>query len=149
MLPHAPHAREVVLELCELDLQLALGAAGVLGEDVEDQLGPVDDAGGQSVLEVPLLRRAQFVVDEQRIRASIAERAGELGQLPLAHVAPLVGPSAPLNDLPDRLDAGRPRQLAELAQLLVVVVVRAQHGDDESPLGLQALSRVRLAVGHD
>src|SRR5581483_6610258 len=32
VLPHAPHAREVVLELRELDLELALGAHGVLGE---------------------------------------------------------------------------------------------------------------------
>src|SRR5439155_7956468 len=32
VLPHAAHAREVVLELCELYLQLALGADGVLSE---------------------------------------------------------------------------------------------------------------------
>ena len=42
VLPHAPHAREVVLELRELDLELALGRDGVLREDVEDQLRPVD-----------------------------------------------------------------------------------------------------------
>jgi hypothetical protein len=43
VLPHAPHARKVVLELRELDLQLALGAPRMLREDVEDQLRPVDD----------------------------------------------------------------------------------------------------------
>ena len=43
VLPHAAHARQVVLELRELDLELALGADGVLGEDVEDQLRAVDD----------------------------------------------------------------------------------------------------------
>src|SRR5205823_10216939 len=42
VLPHAAHAREVVLELCELDLQLPLGGGCMLGEDVEDQLRPVD-----------------------------------------------------------------------------------------------------------
>ena len=52
VLPHAPHARQVVLELRELDLELALGADGVLGEDVEDQLRPVDDARLERVLEV-------------------------------------------------------------------------------------------------
>ena len=42
---HMPaHARQVVLELRELDLELPLGAHGVLGEDVEDQLRPVDHA---------------------------------------------------------------------------------------------------------
>ena len=44
VLPHAAHARQVVLELRELDLELALGADGVLREDVEDQLRAVDDA---------------------------------------------------------------------------------------------------------
>ena len=57
MLPHAAHAREVVLELRELDLQLPLGAPRVLGEDVEDQLRAVDDARAELVLERPLLRR--------------------------------------------------------------------------------------------
>src|SRR5581483_6279994 len=44
VLPHPAHARQVVLELRELDLELALGGDGVLGEDVEDQLRAVDDA---------------------------------------------------------------------------------------------------------
>jgi len=44
VLPQAAHPREVVLELGQLDLELALGARRVLGEDVEDQLRPVDDA---------------------------------------------------------------------------------------------------------
>ena len=57
MLPHAAHAREVVLELRELDLELSLGRRRVLGEDVEDQLRPVDDARVERVLEEPLLRR--------------------------------------------------------------------------------------------
>ena len=65
MLPHPPHSRQVVFELCELDLELSLGAHGVLGEDVEDQLRPIDDACLEGVLERPLLRRAQLVVDDQ------------------------------------------------------------------------------------
>src|SRR6185503_9443209 len=44
VLPQAAHPREVVLELGQLDLELALGARRVLREDVEDQLRPVDDA---------------------------------------------------------------------------------------------------------
>ena len=66
--------REVVLELRELDLELALGAARVLGKDVEDQLRPVDDAGVHGVLEVALLRRSQLVVHEKRLRARLAVR---------------------------------------------------------------------------
>ena len=64
VLPHATHARQVVLELGELDLELSLGARRVLGEDVEDQLRPVDDACGQGILERALLRRLELAVDE-------------------------------------------------------------------------------------
>jgi hypothetical protein len=41
--PQAAHAREVVLELRELDLELALGRVGVVGEDVEDDRRAIDD----------------------------------------------------------------------------------------------------------
>jgi hypothetical protein len=54
-----------------------------------------------------------------------------------------------LDDLRHRVDAGRPRKLAKLAQLLVLIDVRAQHGDDESPLPLRTWSRVRLVLSHD
>src|SRR5699024_1291812 len=54
----ATEARQEVLELRELDLGLALAALGVLGEDVEDQRGPVDDLDLDDVLEgAPLARR--------------------------------------------------------------------------------------------
>ena len=68
VLPHAAHARQVVLELRELDLELALGADGVLREDVEDQLRAVDDARVERVLERALLVGLELVVDEQRPR---------------------------------------------------------------------------------
>jgi hypothetical protein len=55
VLPEAAHPRQVVLELRELDLELALGGDGVLGEDVEDQLRAVDDARAERVLEEALL----------------------------------------------------------------------------------------------
>ena len=72
VLPHAAHAREVVLELRQLDLELALGASRVLGEDVEDQLRAVDDARLERVLERPLLRRPQLLVHEQHLGGGLA-----------------------------------------------------------------------------
>src|SRR5581483_1831274 len=59
VLPHAAHAREVVFELGELDLQLPLGARRMLREDVEDELRAVEHARVECVLEEPLLRRIE------------------------------------------------------------------------------------------
>src|SRR6266511_4773969 len=149
VLPQPPHARQVVLQLRELDLELALGADGVLGEDVEDQLRAVDDAGRELVLEQALLGRAELVVDEQRFGAGVGECALELDELALADIAPLVDALAALNELADGLDSRGAQKLAELAQLLLGVDTGAKHGDDESPLGLCPRSGIRLALCHD
>ena len=72
--PQAPHPREVVLELGELDLELALGGVGVGGEDVEDDRGAVDDRDAERRLEGALLARRELVVagDQVRVRAARA-----------------------------------------------------------------------------
>src|SRR4029078_3459662 len=51
-----------VVELCQLDLGLALPRLRVLGEDVEDQRGPVDDLDLEPVLQVAQLARRQLAV---------------------------------------------------------------------------------------
>jgi hypothetical protein len=55
MRPEAAHARHVVLELGELDLQLALGRPRVHGEDVEDHRGAVEHRDGELLLQIALL----------------------------------------------------------------------------------------------
>ena len=55
MRPQAAHAGHVVLELGELDLELALGRVGVAGEDVEDHRGAVEHRQVELGLEVALL----------------------------------------------------------------------------------------------
>jgi hypothetical protein len=55
MRPQAPHTREVVLELRELDLELSLGAVGVRGKDVENDRRAVDHRHPERVLEVSFL----------------------------------------------------------------------------------------------
>ncbi len=112
------HARQVVLELRELDLELPLGGDGVLGEDVEDQLRPVDDARRERVLERALLRRMKLVVDEQHLGVVISVGRLQLLELALADVPPRIGVRALLDDLGDRRDAGRARELAELGELV-------------------------------
>ena len=148
VLPHAPHARQVVLELSELDLELSLGRDGVLREDVEDQLRPVDDAGRQRVLERALLRRLELVVDDQHLGSCVAVRRLELLELALADVAPRIGPDAMLDDLSDGRHAGRPGELPQLRELLVAVHAFREHGEHEPPFGLGTGRPLELCLGH-
>ncbi len=148
MLPHSPHPRQVVLELRELDLELALGAAGVLREDVEDQLRPVDDARLEKVLEPPLLARRELVVDEQRLGPRLGEGVLQLLELALADVGGGVRAQARLDHGVDGLDAGRPRQLTDLGELLALIGSLGQDGDDEPTLRIRPGGGIGLALGH-
>ena len=128
--PQPPHAGHVVLELRELDLQLALGAVRVAGEDVEDHARAVDDRHAELLLEVALLARAELVVADDDV--GVGELGGLLDLLDLA--GPDVGVRVRLlevlDDLPDDRDAGRAQQLAQLGE----VVSGCERGDAERPL---------------
>jgi len=148
VLPQAAHPRQVVVELRELDLELALGADGMLGEDVEDQLRAVDDPRRKLVLERALLHRAELVVDEQDVRLRGRIRLLQLGELALADVGARIGPGPVLHHRPERLDPGRARQLLELGQLVLGGYPLGQHRDDEPALGLGPGRRVGLMCRH-
>ena len=128
MLPHASHARQVVLELRELDLELPLGGDRVLREDVEDQLGPVDDSRLELVLQQALLRRRELVVDEQHLRASVSVRLLQLLELPLAHVRAWIGMRPMLDEPGHGLHAGGAGKLLELGELAVGIDALLEHG---------------------
>jgi xanthine phosphoribosyltransferase len=65
----------------ELDLRLALTRLRVLGEDVEDQRRAVDDLDLDDVLEPAPLRRGEFVVGDDRVRAGRHDDVAQLGRL--------------------------------------------------------------------
>ena len=136
MLPHAAHPRQVVLELRELDLELSLGADGMLGEDVEDQLRAVDHARPDRVLEVALLHRIELAVDEQALGVGLVEELLQLLELALADVGSLGRTRPMLHDAADRLDAGRPCELLDLGQLVVGICSLSQDREDEPALRL-------------
>jgi len=148
VLPHAAHPRQVVLELCELDLELSFGAHRVLGEDVEDQLRAVDDAGLELILEQTLLRGRQLVVDDQDLRARVPVRLPELVELPFADVRARVGLGAVLDEPGDGLDARRAAELLQLGELVVGVDALSEDGQDKAALGLEARRRIGLSRRH-
>jgi succinyl-diaminopimelate desuccinylase len=137
VLPHPAHSRQVVFELGELDLELSLRGHGVLREDVEDQLRPVDDPGLERVFERSLLRWTQLVVDDEHLRARITVRLLQLLELPFADVRAGIRQPAVLDDPAHRLDTRRPRQLLELRQLVGAVGSLCEHGENEPTLGLR------------
>ena len=107
--PQAAHARHVVLELGELDLHLALGAVGVVGEDVEDHRGAVDHRQLERRLEVALLARRQLVVAGDQVGVGRFEQGLELLHLARPEVEVGMRLVAVLDQLADH---GRPRRCA-------------------------------------
>jgi succinyl-diaminopimelate desuccinylase len=148
VLPHPPHPGEVVLQLRELDLKLSLGADCVLGEDVEDQLRPVDDPCLERVLEGSLLRRAELVVDDQHLCGGVAVLLLQLLELSLADVRARVGQPPVLDDPPDGLDERRPRELLELGELVGAVGSGCEHRQKEPTLGLGRPGAIGLSQNH-
>src|SRR4029077_1334041 len=65
--PLPDQARQEIRELSQLDLQLPLGGARALGEDVEDQRGPVDDLDAERLGDVALLDRRELVVGDEEV----------------------------------------------------------------------------------
>ena len=63
--PHQPWIE--VLELRQLDLQLAVGRLRPLREDVEDQLGAVEDLEGGGLGDVDGLGRRQVGVEDDEV----------------------------------------------------------------------------------
>ena len=141
--PQAAHAREVVLELGELDLELALGAVRVPGEDVEDHRRAVDDRDPELLLEVALLARRELVVAGDDVRVRALGGLLDLLELARAEVGVRVRLLAVLDDLPDDGDARGAQQLVQLGE---VVAVR-QRGDAERALLGASLLRLAVDVG--
>ena len=112
--PEPRQARQLVLELGELDLEAALVGPGVLGEDVEDQPAAVDDLDLDQLLERLLLRRRQLVVGDEQVEAGLGLGVEQLLGLALADVPVRV-------DVPAVLPLGAhdvgPRREGEVGEL--------------------------------
>ena len=101
----AAQARQAVLEQRQLDLCLALLAVGVLGEDVEDQRSAVDRGTAEQLLQVVLLGRAEFVVEDHRVTVGRERELADLLDLALADVRCRVRMVTSLHDASDDIGA--------------------------------------------
>jgi len=115
--PQPPHPSQVVLELCELNLELALGRVGVVGEDVEDDRGAVDHRHAERLLEVALLARQELVVAGDQVGVRLRDRSLQRRELALAEVAVGIGLWPALGELARDRHAGGPEQLPQLRKV--------------------------------
>ena len=97
VLPHAAHALQVVLQLRELDLELARRRVRVQREDVEDHARAVDDAHAELVLERALLARRELVLGHDDLGLELLRQLLELLELAAADVGARVDRRAVLH----------------------------------------------------
>lgn len=89
--PFPGQTREKVLELSVLDLQLAFARACPLGEDIEDELGSIDNAGIELGFDVTELRGAELIVENDKIRLAGFDSSGEFFEFAFADEMGSVG----------------------------------------------------------
>ena len=80
-----------MLQLGQLDLQLALVTLGAQREDVENQRSAIDHPAFEQAFEVALLAGRQFVVKDDQIGFVGAQGFGQLGRLALANIERRIG----------------------------------------------------------
>ena len=115
--PVLPHqAGHHVLELGHLHLQLALSGLGVLGKDIEDELGAVEDLALRDLAQIALLRRGQLLVKDQRRGVLLQSQDFELGQFAAPQDKLGVDSGHTLHHLPHDFQPGRSRQLRQFGQ---------------------------------
>ena len=132
--PAADEPRELMLDLRELDLELAFRAARAQREDVENQARPVDDAAFEPLLEVALLRAGERVVEDDEIGGGFGAPGGDLLDLALAGIGRRVRALPPAGHRADHGRAGRHGQRVELGHPLGRVGVAEIERDEQRPV---------------
>jgi len=99
----------------------------VVGEDVEDDRGAVDDRHLEGSLKVPFLPGSQFVVTGDEVSAGALDFRLDLFQLAATEVTVRIRFAAALDHLANRGDAGGPEQLAEFVQGPLPVRIDGDH----------------------
>ena len=112
--PAADQAGCQVLQLGQLDLQLALVALGALGEDVENQAGAVQHAHVQAFFQIALLGRRQGVIEDDDFNLLGQAGLGDLVGLAGTDEIGGVGAGALGGDGGDRFGAGRAGEQSQL-----------------------------------
>jgi hypothetical protein len=113
----------------------------MVGEDVEDHRGAIDDRHVERCLQVALLARRQLVVAGDDVRARALDLGPKIGQLAAPEVAIRVGLVTHLDQLARGCDPGGAQQLLELGERVLTLARRARQRGDRQ----RTLARPRVA----
>lgn len=139
VVPHGAEAREGVLELGELDLELGFVAGGAAGEDVEDQFTAVDDFAPRDFFDGGELLGGEVVVEDDGGGVDGVAKGFEFVDFTLAHVGAGDGALHVLGELADDCGAGLFGEGAEFAEGVGFVEdgIGEAHGGEDGAFGLQ------------
>jgi hypothetical protein len=107
---------EQVAVLGQRDLDAALARVGVLGKNVEDQAGAIDDAGVEGLGEVACLHWRKLVVEHDERGVQLGTSRGELCNLARANDRARVGTAQTLRKRAYHVQPGSVGQAAKLLQ---------------------------------
>ena len=114
--------RHVVLQLRELHLELAVVALGALREDVENELRAIDDLEVALLRDRGGLRGRELAIEDEHVGVELHRANDHVVELALTEHELRIDAIAELDDGIRDLDAGSPRELAELGDALLGVI---------------------------
>ena len=108
--------RQQILQLRQLDLQLAFAGPRPASEDVEDELRAIDDLAIDFGFDLPQLRRRELVVEDDEIGVGFGARRGERLDLSASEKGRGIRLRPLLQDAEDDLGACRLREAGEFLE---------------------------------
>ena len=149
--PQPRQARQLVLELGQLDLQAALVRARVLGKDVEDQAAPIEHLDAEQALQRTSAGWAEISSSAtSSVKPVSCLARDQLLRLALAHVPVRIDVAAVLPLGADYLGAGGVGQAGQLGERILgrpAGVLAGIDGDEERTLlGRRQLSHLVACV---
>ncbi len=143
--PAAHQTRGQMLELGQLDLQLALVRARATGEDIQNQPGAIEHARIHALFEVAFLARRQIVVEHHEFGAVLGHRRRDLVGLAAADEKPRVRNAARAADMAKHIRARGFHELTEfLVRLVILVDAEGDMDDDGRLTGRRPFKHERL-----
>jgi len=129
-----------VLQLRELDLQLAFMGACALGENIENQTSTIQHPTLQGFLEIALLTWAQGMVEQHDVDLLGDDLLTKNFNLAFTDKETRRGRGTLATDIPDRLSAGRDHQFFEFVRIFVLAFARKIHVNQQRTLtGLRTI----------